>query len=100
MPHFTPEQNVLNWLRDSKLAEIVPAVRKCVQDVRVEICVRVPDGWDGRPWTTVLERVAQEEVAEGAQHSNKEGYFRLDSTRQSTKYALMGVWVKLETEGT
>lgn len=88
LPHFGPEQNVMNWLRDAKLVEIVPAVRKCVDEVMVEICVKVPEEWDGRAWDAVTERMGRDEMA-GTEVRRKGEYT-----------ALMGVWVKLETEGT
>ncbi|KAF2148476.1 hypothetical protein K461DRAFT_271970 [Myriangium duriaei CBS 260.36] len=53
MPHFGPEQNVVNWLRDGKFVEIVPAVRKCRRSGTGMLGRRWWRGWRERRWGRV-----------------------------------------------
>lgn len=125
-PRFQPllsaEQNGVHWLRDPKLHELIPSIRKCVPDVRVGICVRVPEDWDMKAWDKAVERTIkvgiQQQSAHGGGGGNtawgtvprptvegggavQEDVGEVDVHRGKGGYAwIWGVWIKLETEGT
>lgn len=42
-PSLTERQNAELWLKDQKLQEIILSVRKCVAEVRLLLCVRLPE---------------------------------------------------------
>lgn len=129
-PRFQPllsgEQNGVHWLRDPKLHELIPSIRKCVPDVRIGICVRVPEEWDMKAWDKAVERTVrdgiQQQTAHGggggaaawgtvprpqahgqgqAQEQEQAQVGEVDVHRGRGGYAwIWGVWIKLETEGT
>ncbi|PNS18218.1 CTD kinase subunit beta [Sphaceloma murrayae] len=97
--HLGMEDNAAAWLRDKALVEVVTSVRKCADEVWVEICVKVPDGWRGETFERALEGVVggrrREEQPVQVQ-VQAEGEVR----RVGGSLAWEGVWVKVETEGT
>ena len=85
-PLLTPEQNVVAWLKDSKLEEVIVSVRGSVSDTKVEICVRVPEDWRTAAWDTMVAKAVHE---------------RGEPLKRNKDYTyILGVWMKLETEGT
>ena len=103
---FSAEQNTVHWLRDQKLLDVILSVRKCVADVRVYLCVRVPDDWSMDAWDAAVERVVTE------QHNRDEAVQRVVMQQHSQDHnwvpsvtrlmgyvSLYGVWLKLETDG-
>lgn len=90
-PLASQEQNAAHWLKDAKLQEIIVSVRKCVPHgtVKVELCVRVPDGWLPASWHWAAVRAAVDQE-EGRQHE----------LRKQDYLWIHGVWMRLETEGT
>ena len=124
-PLFSAEQNAVHWLRDPKLHELIPSVRKCVPDVRIGICVRVPEEWDMKAWDKAVERTVRDGVQQQSAHGGGGGAApwgfvprpvgegqrageetgqeeaSVDVYRGKNGYAwIWGVWIKLETEGT
>jgi len=91
-PLFSQEQNASLWLKDPKLQEVIVSVRQCVQNVRVELCVKVPDQWKMENWESAVVKMSME-------HKQMQGK-ALEMGYVDGEYVrLFGVLIKLEMEG-
>lgn len=103
-PFLTPEQNAGHWLKDSRLQEIIVSVRKCVPDVRVELCVKVlSDEFTQETWERAIVRIVAEHErrrADTALALDNGESIMIKLNKVENYIELYGVLIRLETDGT
>jgi len=97
LPFSDGRQSSWQWVRDPKLLRCIESIKETYSgEVRVEVCVKVPDDWDTEIWVEQC-KILSVSLGEKWITTGKDVWSKYGT---GDWVWLHGVWMRLETDGT